>query len=208
MPLPDWNQRYTDGEVPWDTADPDDDLIAVMRAHSIRATQALVVGCGTGTNAAWLAEQGANVVGVDVSEVAVTAAVAKLEGRAVSCRFAAMDFLKDDVPFGGPFDFVFDRGCFHLFDDAGVRANFAARVAHHLVPGGLWLTIMGSTEGPERDHGPPRRTVRQVVEAIEPSLEIVALRASTYHANIASPATSWVCLSRRRRMDAQPSTTF
>ena len=44
------------------------------------------------------------------------------------CRFETMDFLKETPP-GGPFDFVFDRGCFHVFDDDHDRARFAQKVA-------------------------------------------------------------------------------
>jgi hypothetical protein len=39
-----------------------------------------------------------------------------MEGRALRCRFAVWDFLAAPPP-GGPFEFVFDRGCFHVFDE-------------------------------------------------------------------------------------------
>jgi SAM-dependent methyltransferase len=173
-------------------------------------TEALEIGAGTGTNAIWLAQRGFDVLGIDVAPLAVERAIAKLEGRALRCRFAALDFLaasSADDPFnfasGGPFEFVFDRGCFHVFDEAEERTRFAAQVAAALARGALWLSLIGSTEGPPRDFGPRRRSAQEVVHAIEPVLEIVELRAAEFRRH---GAKAWFCLSRRRAIPAQPST--
>ncbi len=202
----DWNARYAGGDLPWDTGAPDEHLVAMVRGGVIAPGRTLEVGCGTGTNALWLAAQGCDVVGVDVSPLAVEQARAKAAAaNERRCRFETLDFLTATPP-GGPFDFVFDRGCFHVFDDDGVRAQFAARVAALLAPGGQWLSLVGSTEGPPRDTGPPRRTARDVVAAVEPVLEIVELRAVFFEAKIESPAQAWVVRARRRDVPAQPST--
>jgi len=92
------------------------------------------------------------------------------------------DFLAEAVP-GGPFELAFDRGCLHTLDEAAARARFAEAPAGLLVPGGLWLSLIGSTEGPPRDVGPPRRSARDVVAAIEPALEVVELRATVVDLN-------------------------
>jgi hypothetical protein len=118
------------------------------------------------------------------------------------CRFAALDFLAE-TPEGGPFQFVFDRGCFHVFDEPDERQLFAAQVAAILAPGGLWLSLIGSTEGGPRDVGPPRRSAREVILAIEPALEILELRSAEFHDH---GANAWFCLSRRRTTPAQLST--
>ncbi len=163
---------------------------------------ALEIGAGTGTNAIWMAERGFDVFGVDVSPLAVERAYAKMEGRDLRCRFAALDILAAPPP-GGPFQFVFDRGCFHVFDEPHERQRFAAQVAAVLTPGGFWLSLIGSTEGPSREVGPPRRSAREVTLAIEPALEIVELRSAEFHGH---GAKAWFCLSRQRAMAAQPST--
>jgi hypothetical protein len=67
----------------------------------------------------------------------------------------------------------------------------------------LWLSLIGSTEGPPREVGPPRRTAREVILGIEPALEIVKLRSAEFHGR---NVKAWLCLSRRRTMPAQPST--
>jgi len=198
----DWNEHYASGQLPWDTGIPSEHLTALVNARGLTG-KALEVGCGTGTNSLWLAARGFEVLGLDVAPLAIGAAQAKLaEASEVSCRFEVRDFLSEELE-DGPFDFAFDRGVFHTFDEHEDRARFAARIAALLVPGGLWLSVIGSTEGPPRDHGPPRRTARDVTSAIEPALEILELRASAFRSDFAPQA--WICLSRRRTEPAQPA---
>ena len=61
MPNHDWNERYEQGDLPWDSAEPDDHLVQFVRDRKLAHGRALDVGCGTGTNALWLAEQGFDV---------------------------------------------------------------------------------------------------------------------------------------------------
>ena len=189
-----WNESYASGELPWDTGEPEPLLVEFVASSRIRPTRTLEIGAGTGTNAIWLAERGFDVLGIDVAPLAAERATAKLEGRDLRCRFSSLDFLRSAPP-EGPFDFAFDRGCFHVFDEPEERARFAARVAAALVPGGLWLSLIGSTEGPPREIGPPRRSAREVAIAVEPSLEIVELRAAEFRSH---GARAWFCLSRSR----------
>lgn len=102
---------------------------------------------------------------------------------------------------GGPFDFVFDRGCFHVFDEAPDRVRFAERVAAVLEPGGVWVSLIGSTEGPGRDVGPPRRSAREIADAIEPVLALEELSATLFFER----AAAWLSVARRREVLAQPS---
>lgn len=202
MPHSSWNDSYTSGEpLPWDTGSPDPLLIAAIESHGIEPGRTLEVGCGTGTNAIYLAEHGFDVVGVDVAPAAIEHARAKAHGR---CRFETLDFLNEAVP-GGPFQFVFDRGCFHTLDEEHERARFAQNVAGVLVTGGVWLSLIGSTEGAPRDTGPPRRSARDVMNAIEPALEILEFRSGEFDAS-GEELKAWLCLSRKRTIPPQPST--
>lgn len=202
MPHRAWNESYASGELPWDTGEPEPQLVEFVTAGRVAPTRTLEIGAGTGTNALWLAERGFDVVGIDVAPLAIERAIVKLSGRNLRCRFATLDVLAVESP-GGPFEFVFDRGCFHVFDEPEERAHFATRVAAALAPGGLWLSLIGSTEGGPREIGPPRRSAREVTRAIEPALEIVELRAAEFRGH---GAPAWFCLSRRRTVLAQSST--
>jgi SAM-dependent methyltransferase len=197
-----WNESYASGQLPWDTGQPEPLLVEFVTSGRITPSLTLEIGAGTGTNAIWMAERGFDVLGVDLSPLAAEKAEAKRGERALSCRFAACDFLAAAPP-GGPFQFVFDRGCFHVFDEPEEREQFAARVAAALAPGGFWLSLIGSTEGPPREMGPPRRSARDISRAIEPVLEIVELRSAEFHEH---GAKVWFCLSRQRQVPPQPST--
>ena len=202
MPHRLWNESYASGELPWDTGEPEPLLVEFVTSGGVTPGRALEIGAGTGTNAIWMAKRGFDALGVDVSPLAVEKAQAKMGQRKLCCRFAAWDILAAPPP-DGPFQFVFDRGCFHVFDEAGEREKFAAHVAAVLAPSGLWLSLIGSTEGSVRDVGPPRRSAREVALAIEPALEIVELRSADFSG---IPGKAWLCLSRQRTTPAQPST--
>ena len=198
-----WNDHYAAGFTPWDSGVPEPILVEAVQAKTLPAGRALDLGCGTGTNAVWLAQQGWTVLGVDVAPLAIERARGKLPAG-LPCRFAVLDLLTT-LPDGGPFDLVFDRGCFHVFDNPAERSQLAAQVAAVLAPGGMWLSMIGSTEGPPRESGPPRRTLREVVDAIEPHLEIASVTSAAFR-DAPEPAMAWICASRRRAVPAQPST--
>lgn len=199
----DWNEHYVRGELPWDSCDPDPHLVEFVQSGVVSPGRALDIGSGTGTNTLWLAAQGFEATGVDISPRAIELAHAKAGGSSGRYAFHVLDILSDPVP-GDAFDFVFDRGCFHVFDAAEDRARFAERVAAVLRPGGVWLSVSGSTEGEPRDFGPPRRSARDIVLAVEPELEILQLRDTEFR-DLPTPTRAWACLSRRRRVPAQPS---
>lgn len=203
----DWDQHYQEGFLPWDTDEPDPNLVAAVERFKITPGRALDIGCGTGTHAVWLASQGFDVLGVDISGRAIERAEERAAATSIAtrCSFDMLDFLSDP-PSGESFDFVFDRGCFHVFDEPSERARFAANVAGCLATHGQWLSLMGSTEGPPRDFGPPRRSACDIADAIEPVLEIAELRASAFDLRLPQPPAAWVCLSRKRAVPAQPST--
>jgi SAM-dependent methyltransferase len=201
MPHPTWNESYASGQTPWDTGEPEPLLVEFVTSRAVTPCTMLEIGAGTGTNAIWMAQRGFDVLGVDLSPLAIERAQAKMAGSALRCRFAASDFLA--APPDGPFQFVFDRGCFHVFDEADERERFAAHVAAALAPGGLWLSLIGSTEGPPREVGPPRRSAREIAVAIEPALEIVELRSAEFQGG---KANAWLCLARKRTLPPQPST--
>lgn len=201
----DWDEHYAAGEIPWDTGRPARELVDLVEEGRLPVGRALDVGCGTGTNARYLADRGYDVVGIDVAGRAIERAEDATVSGEGSIEFRRLDFLHDEPP-DGPFDLVFDRGCLHVFDDPEDRALFARRVAACLAPEGVWVSLLGSTEGPEREHGPPRRSARDIALAVEPALEIAELRGLALDADAPDSVRGWVLVARRRAVPAQPST--
>lgn len=202
MATNDWDERYATGNLPWDTGTPEPHLVELVERGVIAPGRALEIGCGTGTNALWLAGRGFEVLGIDISPRAIEQARGKAEAAGARVQFRVLDFLTASID-EAPFDFVFDRGVLHVFDEPSDRAQFARQVGRVLTTGGHWLSLAGSTEGPARDHGPPRRSARDLVEAVEPVLEIVELRTASFDDD---SWKAWRLLSRARELPAQPST--
>jgi len=117
----------------------------------------------------------------------------------VECDFMRVDFLKDKIQ-GAPFGFVFDRGCFHSFSSEADRRRFAENVSVHLEEAGLWLTIVGNADEHRQGPGPPQRTARDIVLAVEPYFEILSLRSSRFGSNRPHPPRAWRCLMQKRHV--------
>ena len=192
-----FQKRYKEKATPWDIGRPDFNLIDIVSNRPIGKGKALDVGCGFGHNSLWLAQHGFLVTGVDVSEVALKQAEENASAIGANCMFLSLDFLQEDVP-GLPFNFVFDRGCFHAYDSDDERKRFAERVGYHLDKSGLWLSLIGSTDEPSKGPGPPRRSARDIVVAVEPFFEILSLTASHFDSNSQHPPKAWTCLMRKR----------
>src|SRR2546427_202576 len=66
-----WDERYATKNTPWDSGQASEELKRVLAERRIGPCEALEIGCGTGTNAVYLAQQGFTVTAVDVVPLAV-----------------------------------------------------------------------------------------------------------------------------------------
>jgi SAM-dependent methyltransferase len=192
-----FKKRYESGDTPWDIGKPDTNLIQTVTTMSIEPCKALDIGCGTGDNSIWLAQKNFQVTGVDISDIAIQKAIDKASKADVECTFMVIDFLNNKID-GAPFGFVFDRGCFHSLTSDEERLRFAGNVAWHLEKDGRWLSLVGSADELRHGPGPPRRTARDIVNAVEPHFEILSLVSSHFGSNRPDPPKAWVCLMQKR----------
>lgn len=136
-----WEDRYRRRERMW-SGRVNTRLAEVVA--DVRPGRALDLGCGEGADTMWLAEHGWHVVGVDISETALSRAAADAAERGLSDRvdFVQMN-LSETFP-QGRFDLVsaqFLHSMVHLDRDP----IFAA-AARAVVAGGTLLIV---------DHGAP-----------------------------------------------------
>ena len=211
-----WERRYREGDLPWDSGCPCDELAArfdelALAARirgdghgqrsadsSVRVT-ALDIGCGTGTNAMWMAQRGFEIVGVDIAATAIERAREKA-GRAgvANVRFVCGDILETLPVAMCSVDFVFDRGCFHTLEPED-RDPFVRRVAEVLRPDGHWLMLSGNADEQRGDRpGPPQLTAGQIVSAVETRFEIHRLRRFHFRDREGPSHLAWSSLARLR----------
>ncbi|HXQ63163.1 MAG TPA: class I SAM-dependent methyltransferase [Acidimicrobiales bacterium] len=128
-----YRSAYRHGRPRWDSAEPHPALRQVIAGR--RPGRVLDLGCGTGTDAAFLAAQGWDVVGVDFVPEAIAEAREKTVGGGPPPRFVVGDVTRlRHAGIVGPFDLILDTGCFHGIA-AGRRGAYAAEVAAVCAPG-------------------------------------------------------------------------
>lgn len=195
---PDWNDSYRDGNLPWDTGRPSSQLQCVLSRHVVEPCRALELGCGTGTNCVWLAQQGFEVTGIDVAPLAVEQAEGRARAAGVNVHFLVADVLH--LPdLGGPFAFFFDRGCYHVVRRDAPQ-QYAPAVARQLASGGRGLILAGNAREP-RDAGPPLVTEEQIRDELGSAFEILELHEFRFDEGPTLPERflGWSCLVEKRR---------
>ncbi|HTM56568.1 MAG TPA: class I SAM-dependent methyltransferase [Pirellulales bacterium] len=193
----DWNDRYREGNLPWDTGRPSSELQAVLSQNAIRPCRALEIGCGTGTNSVWLAQQGFEVTGLDVAPLAVEQANKRAHAAGVQVSFLAADVLQ--LPdLGGPFDFFFDRGCYHVVRRTA-PTEYAPAVARQLAAGARGLLLTGNAREPH-DPGPPVVTEQEIRDELGLAFYILDLHEFRFDEAPGVPEKflGWSCLVEKR----------
>jgi SAM-dependent methyltransferase len=205
-----WDERYEKGDTPWETGQPSSELRRVLAEVAIRPCRALELGCGTGASAVWLARQGFDVTALDLSPRAIERARRRAEGAGVRIRFLVADVLDPPAEPAGPFDFFFDRGCYHVVrreDPAG----YGETLRRLTRPGALGLVLAGNAREPHQP-GPPTVSEEQLREDFGRLFDVVRLREFRFD-QVEADGTrflGWSCLLRRRAEGARstgPSTS-
>lgn len=153
-------EYYRDGKPPWDTGVTPPELVALIegygeiKGHSeieghgekdrkgngaLPPGRALELGCGTGTNAVYLARHGWEVVAVDLVDRAIEEAGQRADAAGVAVRLLQGDVTRlDELDAPGPFDLFFDLSCF-----CGIpphrRDAYAAGLTRRAAPGARLL---------------------------------------------------------------------
>jgi SAM-dependent methyltransferase len=153
-----WQERYEKGDTPWDTGRPSTMLMQIVAEEKIAPCRAIDLGCGTGTNAVWLAQQRFDVVGVDLSPLASEQGTKRAAQEGVRVHFMAADVLKlDDLR--PDFRFFFDRGLYHIVRKIDAQ-RYVQTVADWTFPAALGLVLAGNAKE-KMEPGPPVVTEKE-----------------------------------------------
>jgi methyl halide transferase len=192
-----WNDRYQSGDVPWDTGYPSTELIQTIEEEGISPSRALELGCGTGTNSIWLAQQGFNVTAVDISPLALEQARHKAESANVHVSFLEVDVL-NPPPLEAPFPFFFDRGCYHVVRRIDVD-RFLSTMERISEPGTIGLVLTGNAKE-KYEPGPPVVREQEIRQELGRVFDIVRLREFRFDQveRVGVRFLGWSCLVRRK----------
>ncbi len=190
-----WNGRYLSGSTPWDSGLPSQELRRVIAERATAPCRVLELGCGAGTNAVYLAEQGFDVTAVDCAPLALERGreLAASRGVAVNWIEANVCAFRSDR---APFDFVFDRGCYHCarrIDLDGFLKTLDAATA----TGSRYLVLTGNAHE-QREPGPPTLHEHEIRNELGQLFEVAQIRAFHFQdAGEVQGPLGWSCLLTR-----------
>jgi len=161
-----WDERYRAGKdaLPWDSGVQAPELEQYFSTLDKMPASVLEIGCGTGTNAIWMAQKGCKVIATDLSPAAIDAANQKQKGAGTNVEFQVSDIIEKNPVKAGSVDFVFDRGVYHVMTPE-LRRVFIDRVVEALNENGFWLCLAGNADEHrgENEEGPPQLKLSELV---------------------------------------------
>jgi methyl halide transferase len=191
----DWNEHYISRQIPWDSGVPSKELNRVLDTEKITPCRAAELGCGTGTNSIYLATRGFDITGFDCSPAALEEAQTKAAQAGATVNFVEADLCRFNLQVE-PFDFIFDRGCYHSVRTLDI-AGFLRTLRVISRPGTRYLALTGNAneEGP----GPPRVHEHEIRIDLQGLFEIQFIREFRF--DVPDPPDgflAWSCLMTRR----------
>jgi SAM-dependent methyltransferase len=125
---------YRSGTPRWDSPEPRPELAELARGRP--PGRVLDLGCGTGTDALYLASLGWKATGVDFAPRAIEIARSRAAASGSSASFTVGDVTRlREAGVSGHFDLVIDVGCYHAIP-ARRRDAYRTEVAAVTRPGG------------------------------------------------------------------------
>lgn len=143
-----WTDLYNQPQGPgWELGETSKPLVHVLPQLKMTRSRILVLGCGSGHDAAYLATQGHIVTAVDFSPEAIARAKAEY-GKVPNLEFIEADIFKMNIK--GPFDLIYEHTCFPAIAPHR-RHELIDLWKKHLIPGGHLLgtfLILDKRSGP------------------------------------------------------------
>lgn len=168
---------YRLGITPWEHDEAPEQLKNLIKDWAKPAGHALDIGCGTGSDAVYLAEQGWTVTAVDGVGQALSKARARAGSRGVEVNWVQGDVCRiEQLGIGENFTLMLDRGCFHDFTD-DQRDRYARGVSAVASPGAVLL--MFAFQPRRRGLGPRGVTGEELMRHLGQDWELLSSAPDT-----------------------------
>jgi SAM-dependent methyltransferase len=181
--FPDWDSYYRENNVekmPWYEKNLDPDLEYEIKSRNLCSGKFLDLGTGPGTQAIQLAKRGFSTTGSDLSKTAID----KAKKLSNDVNFVVDDFLNSKFP-DNEFDFILDRGCFHVFDIIQ-RPCYVNQIKRILCNDGIiFLKCMSSKEKDlSDDKGPHKLSKEELTDTFSNDFEVENIKDTVYHGTL------------------------
>ena len=194
-----WDGSYRGGKRPfWDAGVPSGELRRVVEQGTIRPGPAVDLGCGSGTDAIYLASKGFDVTAIDIAPTALSLGREKAELAGVKVRWLLANVLS--LPQLKPFEFIFDRGCYHevRFDNAAAYVETVRRLSQ---PGRTrFLLLAGNPNEAPVQYAPPQVAEEDIRSDFSPLFDFEWVKETRFETS--NPAArgplAWSVMLRRK----------
>ena len=196
--FPDWNDIYKQDvtTMPWYSKNLDPDLEDQIKKRHLSTGKFLDLGTGPGTQAINLAKLGFDVTGTDLSKNAIKKAQ-KLGGNV---KFLVDDILHSKLQ-DQSFDFIFDRGCFHILP-VEMHNQYAQKIHDLLTKDGLFFLKCFSINEKKLDYGPHRFSQKDLKEIFKPYFTVKGIKDTVYQGTLdPMPQALFVVMKKRLTKD-------
>ena len=165
-----WESRYLSANAPWDLGEPTPPLVSFLQqAIAPKSGKIIVLGCGQGQDAVFLAQQGLTVTAVDFAPSAVQATQNLAASKEVTLTVMEQDIFSLKENHKNQFDYLFEHTCFCAIAPE-CRQDYVELAATLLKPNGALYGIFFTHN---RDGGPPwATTIAEVKELFSPYFDI------------------------------------
>ena len=182
--LPTWDEYYKNEKIekmPWYNENLDLDLEDELNAMHLNNGIFLDLGTGPGIQAMELAKKGFDVIGSDISGTVIERNKIMYETQYHNIKFVVDNILYSDFK-ENYFDYIFDRGCFHVFSEED-RPKYYNQIKRILKQKGILFLKCFSIDEPMKD-GPYRFSHKDIHNIFSKNFHINVIKKTVYQGTL------------------------